>query len=327
MILSKKQNPHFDGRKFYLPGHPYPLTFLDFLKWSLTRQSPVWPKFVENEVRDIPPPIVSGEDLRVSWIGHATFLLQTEGLNILTDPVWSKRASPFSWIGPKRVHKPGISLSDLPKIDAILISHNHYDHLDLWTLKFLWERDRPQIALPLGNESLIHLYDKNIEVSVYDWGDTFSFTSEVKVTLVPVQHWSARTLWDINKALWAGFVIQAPGGPIFFPGDTGYGDGSLFRGIRSTFGPLRLALLPIGAYQPRWFMSYSHMDPKEAILAFEDLGHPYAIPMHYNTFSLADDSYNEALQNLLEVAQNQALDLTVFRPLKIGEHWFVPHLN
>lgn len=315
---------HFDGKHFFNPGQPMEKGFFTFLKWRLTAKKQPWPPYSELQAYDKPPERVEGEALRLAYVGHATMLLQTQGLNILTDPVWSLRTSPVSWAGPKRVHPPGISFADLPPIDIVLISHNHYDHLDLDTLAKLWERHHPRIIVPLGNDSIISKQIKGIEVEAYDWGETISLGDTLAVYLSPVQHWSARGLVDRNKALWAAFTLTSPAGNIYFAGDTGYGDGSHFRQVYKKFGSFRLALLPIGSYDPRWFMAYGHMDPEEAVMAWKDLGNPSMIPMHYGIFQLADTGYHAPLKALQKALIKQGEAGEKVTPLKAGENLWVP---
>ena len=317
-------SPHYDGQTFYNPGSPRLHSWFAFLKWRYAPNPKPWPQHVPNAFSDTPPAQVEGEMLRVSWVGHVTFLMQTEGLNILTDPVWSSRASPFSWIGPKRVCEPGIPFEKLPKIDILLISHNHYDHLDLKTIEKLWKRDKPRIIVPLGNDTIIKNYNEKIKVEAYDWDQTVDINERLRIRLEPMHHWSARGVFDRNQALWAAFVIQTFAGNIYFAGDTGYGDGRYFQEALKNYGAFRLALLPIGAYDPEWLMSYGHMNPEEAILAFKDLGQPYTIPMHYGTFRLADEGYDEPLARFKVAAEKQGIDLNRFKPLQVGEYWIIP---
>ena len=264
------------------------------MKWQITRKSVPWPNRIELSEYDIPPARVLGDDLRVSNVGHVTFLIQTQGVNILTDPVWSERASPFSFAGPKRVIDPGIRFEDLPPIDVVWISHNHYDHLDVPTIKKLWKEHRPRIITPLGNDSIIHSHDKKIKVEAYDWGDEVDISNNVKLHLTPMQHWSARGLFDRNKALWSALTIETKGGNIYFIGDSGYGEGRYFKRDKEKFGEFRLALLPMGAYEPRWFMKYAHMNPDDMLKAHNDLGQPHTIPCHYDVFKLTDEGRGEA---------------------------------
>jgi L-ascorbate metabolism protein UlaG (beta-lactamase superfamily) len=207
---------HFDGTRFLNPGKPMDKGFFEVLKWYVTRQPQPWPEFAELPVTDKPPQRVLGDQLRVSFVGHVTLLIQTQGLNILTDPVWSERASPFTWIGPKRVHPPGIRFEDLPPIDLVLISHNHYDHLDLATVERLWQRDRPRIVTPLGNDRIIQDHIPDAKVEAHDWGDQVVISPKLTVHLEPMHHWSARSPWDRNRALWAAFVLVTPGDAVYF---------------------------------------------------------------------------------------------------------------
>ncbi len=318
------ESDHFDGERFFLPGNEMTRDFADFLKWQRTREQGAWPEWVENVFADDPPPRIAGDDLRVSFVGHATVLIQTAGLNILTDPTWSERASPFGFVGPKRVNAPGIAFEDLPPIDAVVISHNHYDHLDLDTLSRLADHSNPRVLVPLGNARTITGHDKAITVEEYDWGAYATLSDDVTVHLAPLQHWSARGLSDRNKALWAAYIIQTPGGAIYFAGDTGYGDGELFRAAAVDYGAPRLAILPIGAYLPEWFMAYPHMNPRDAIKAHKDLGAAFSLAHHFNTFPLADDGYDVALNEF--IAQRTAAEVgdDVFRALSPGEVWVVP---
>lgn len=314
---------HFDGERFYNPGKPMDKTFVDVLKWYATRERQPWPEYSELPVTDKPPRRVEGDRLRVAFVGHVTLLIQTQGLNILTDPVWSERASPFSWIGPKRVHPPGIRFEDLPPIDLVLISHNHYDHLDLDTVERLWQRDRPRIITPLGNDTLIRERIPEARVEAYDWGQQVGISPALTVHLEPMHHWSARSPWDRNRALWAAFVLVTPGGKICFIADSGYGGGDTFRAIAAQHGALRFAALPIGSYDPRWFMAYNHMNPEEAVRAWGELGTPPMLPTHYGMFQLADTGYEVPLRDLAKAMQAAEESKERIRPLKAGEHWWV----
>ncbi len=284
-----KMSDHFDGNRFFDPEIRNDKNFLSFLKWQFNKKSISWPEHIDVKQYDIPPKRVLGDNLRISNVGHVTFLIQTQGINILTDPVWSERASPVAFAGPKRVIDPGVKFEDLPPIDVVWISHNHYDHLDIATIKRLWKDHKPRIITPLGNDTIIHSYDKNIAVETYDWGDDVQVSDNVKFHLTPMQHWSARGLFDRNKALWAALTIEAPGGNIYFIGDSGYGDGRYFKRDKEKFGEFRVAMLPMGAYEPRWFMKYAHMNPDDMLKAHSDLGQPYTIPSHYDVFKLTDE--------------------------------------
>ena len=314
---------HFDGKRFHDPIHKMEKPLWSVLKWQLTKNPEPWPDHTPNKRFDIPPARVYGSELRISNIGHVTFLIQTEGLNILTDPVWSERASPVSFAGPKRVIAPGIKFTDLPKIDLVLISHNHYDHLDLDTVEQLWQTYKPRIITPLGNDTIIKYKNPEIIVEAYDWEQSVLINDKVSVHLGPMQHWSARGLFDRNKALWAAFTIQTPAGNIYFIGDSGYGEGRYFKAAKERFGSFRVALLPMGAYEPRWFMKYAHMNPEEMVKAHIDLGCPYTIPNHYHVFRLTDEAYGKAIDDLNKAKENFSIGKNIHL-LDVGEYWMVP---
>lgn len=317
---------HFDGRMFFNPGKPMDKNFGDFLKWQMQAARHHWPEYEDLEVYDRPPERVEGDRLRLSMVGHSTVLIQTQGVNILTDPVWAERASPVTWAGPRRVHPPGIAFEDLPPIDVVLLSHNHYDHLDLDTIARLWLRHRPRIIVPLGNDAIIAGHDSTIVTEAFDWGDTVQLTPEVAIHLEPMHHWSARSPFDRNRALWAAFVIATGAGNIYFVGDSGYGNGDYFRAVRHKFRGFRLAILPIGDYDPRWFMAYGHMNPAECLLAYVDLGRPWVLPIHYQTFPLADTGYAEPLAALRQAMSGAGNGDAAERivPLAAGYSWEVP---
>ena len=241
---------------------------------------------------------MTGTGLRVTLIGHASYLIQTGGVNILADPVFSERASPFRSAGPKRVNPPGIAFDDLPKIHAVLVTHNHYDHLDAATLSRLRKRDAPRVITPLGNDAIMRKRDPAIATETYDWGDRIEIAPGVAATMVQTLHWSARGFRDRRMALWASFVIETPAGRVYHVGDSAYGSGEHFRSHREAYGPFRLALLPIGAYEPRWFMRDNHMNPEEAVQAMLDLGAEQAIGHHWGTFRLTAEAVDAPAKDL-----------------------------
>ncbi|MDB2613845.1 MBL fold metallo-hydrolase [Chlamydiales bacterium] len=314
---------HFDGDCFFDPEINHKKNLWHILKWKLNGKSISWPVHVDVIKYDEPPKRVLGDDLRISYIGHATFLIQTQGLNILTDPVWSERASPFSFVGPKRVINPGIKFEDLPPIDLVWISHNHYDHLDIPTIKRLWKNYKPRIITPLGNDNIIYSYDKEIEVESYDWEDEVTISNNVKFHLTPMQHWSSRGLFDYNKALWAALTVETSGGNIYFVGDSGYGKGRYFKNDKKKFGEFRIAMIPMGAYEPRWFMEYAHMNPDEMLKAYNDLGQPYTIPSHYDVFKLTDEARGESKIELEKAMKNQGVGNNI-KILEVGQFFEVP---
>ncbi|MBI5264332.1 MAG: MBL fold metallo-hydrolase [Bradyrhizobium sp.] len=297
---------HFDGRRFFdhLDGMP-PKSFREVLRWQFdgNRRRAVWPTWAPSPHLDQPPPRVDGGRVRLSFVGHVSWLIQTAGLNILVDPVWSMRASPVSWFGPKRCNDPGIPFEALPDIDIVLVSHGHYDHLDAATLSRLAARFAPRVITPLGNDVAMRRADRAIKAETFDWHDRVELGNGVAVHLVPTRHWSARGLFDRNAALWASFVLETEAGKIYIVCDSGYGEGKHFRSIGEAHGPLRLAILPIGAYEPRWFMQDQHMDPSEAVKALLDCGAETAIAHHHGTFQLTDEAIDAPL-----IALGEALD-------------------
>ena len=275
--------------------HYEPHGFLTAFRWYLNRQPRAWPDAIDNPPAPRPVARVTDVGLRVTLVGHSTVLLQTAGLNIITDPMWSARAGPTSWLGVKRARPPAITFEDLPPIDVVLLSHSHYDHLDRPTLRMLQRRDRPRIITGLGVGRIVPAG----QVDELDWWQGRALGDSITVTYVPAQHFSARGPFDRNKTLWGGFVIETSAGAVYFAGDTG--DGPHFAAIRARFGPVRLALLPIGAYEPRWFMAPVHIGPREAVAAHEILEAKLTVPIHYDTFRLADDGYGEALHAFRDI--------------------------
>jgi len=224
------------------------------MKWKLSSQRKHWPKWVENLAQPQPVEATGENEIILTFINHVTFLIQIAGVTILTDPVFSKRVSPFRHVGPRRVHAPSILFDNLPKIDLVLISHNHYDHMDLPSIKLLAKKFQPHFMLPLGNGHFLKRAGA-LHVTETDWWQTVNFQA-LQVITVPAQHWSMRGPHDRNRALWAGFVVQSQKNKVYFAGDTAYEDH--FKQIRERVGIVDLALLPIGAYEPRWFMRDQH---------------------------------------------------------------------
>ncbi|RYY25747.1 MAG: hypothetical protein EOP62_12880 [Sphingomonadales bacterium] len=287
---------HFDGTRFFNPGEPDTDRSLgQVLRWRTSVPDNPWPDSIAV-TPVVPDARVAG--LRITMIGHATLLIQIAGLNLLTDPVWSDRASPLAFAGPKRITAPGVRIEDLPPIDAILLSHNHYDHLDVATLKALHERHDPLMVMPLGNDAIVRRHIPSARIAVGDWGDHFEIASGAEVHIVPATHWSSRGFSDRRKALWCGFMVRAGGRLVYFAGDTGYGTGNIFRAMRARFGPTDVALIPIGAYDPRWFMAAQHTDPEEAIQIMRDLDARAAIGVHWGSFKLTDEPRDEPAQRL-----------------------------
>ncbi len=293
----------------------------------LTNQSAraQWPRSVANPPLLAPPANrIEGHKLRVTFIGHATVLIQTQGLNILVDPVYSDRASPFSFAGPKRVTEPGIPYEDLPLLDAILVTHNHYDHLDLATLSYLAARRPCPVLTPLGNDLIMKNHDPAIKAQAYDWGACAPLSADAAVHFEPCYHWSARWLNDRRMALWAAFVIETPAGNIYHIGDTGYAKGEIFRAMRVKHGPFRLAILPIGAYEPRWFMRDHHVNPEESVAIFEDCGASFAMAHHWGTFQLTHEAIDEPPKRLAIALERAKIPAEHFQVKQPGEFFDVP---
>jgi len=297
--------------------------FRDFVKWMRTREPGPWRKWTEIPPSADPPHRVGSGAMRVTFVNHSTVLVQMDGLNVLTDPIWSKRASPVSFAGPKRVHSPGLTWEQLPPIDVALVSHNHYDHLDVATLDRLASEHRPRIFVPLANRAmLVRRGARNVHE--LDWWESAGVREGIRVTAVPAQHFSGRGFFDRNRALWSGFVVSGPAGAMYFAGDTGFGPH--FREIRERLGPPRLALLPIGAYRPEWFMSPVHMSPDEALDAHDVLGAEVSAGIHFGTFRLADDGEQEPSARIEALRQSRSASPPRFWVLGPGEGRDVPSI-
>jgi L-ascorbate metabolism protein UlaG (beta-lactamase superfamily) len=305
---------HFDGTRFFNPGEPdTDRTLGDVLRWRRSVPDNPWPGSVA--VTPVVPE-ARVEGLRVTMVGHATVLIQLAGLNLLTDPVWSQRASPLSFAGPKRITVPGVRLEDLPPIDAILLSHNHYDHLDIAALKALHARHAPLIVTPLGNDAIVRRHVPAARIATGDWGDRIDLAPGADVHIVPATHWSSRGVRDRRMALWGGFMLRAGGKLVYFAGDTGYGTGAIFRAMRARFGPTDLALIPIGAYDPRWFMAAQHTDPEEAIQIMLDLEARAAVGIHWGSFKLTDEPRDEPAVRLAAGLAARGIEPDAFVALK-----------
>jgi L-ascorbate metabolism protein UlaG (beta-lactamase superfamily) len=296
---------HFDGKRYYNPNAPRVGGFRDLIRWKLSTRPERSPRFVSDVDQTIPLRRIEGPELRATFVNHSTVLLQQNGFNILTDPIWSERTSPLSWIGPRRHRIPGISWDDVPPIDTVLLSHNHYDHLDLPTLRRLAARGNSTFIVPIGVAKLLR--SKNIgPVQELDWGESHALP-RFTVHSVPALHFSSRGLFDRNRTLWCGYMIECHGRMVYFAGDTAFGPH--FAQIRRKFGSPHLALLPIGAYLPRWFMSPVHMDPEGAVKAHEILGAKTSIAIHHGTFQLADDGIDTPKKELAACAPDSFLIL------------------
>ena len=315
------RSAHYKNGRFFNPDTPSQ-RFSQFLKWVTHRKAGSWRKFIPSTPGPKPPERISGSDLRVTFVNHATFLLQTEGLNFLTDPVWSERVSPVSFAGPRRHRAPGILFNDLPPVDAILLTHNHYDHLDIPTLKMLIDRDHPQIFCPLGLTRLLTKIGFK-DIHELDWWQQMEW-NRVRIHCVPAQHFSARGPFDRDRTLWCGWIVKTSAGEIYFAGDTGFG--SLFEEIAREFRNIHVALLPIGAYEPEWFMGTIHMTPEQAVHAHAILGASVSIATHFGTFSLADDGETDPVDRLRKALIGSRRSGSFFVPEE-GEGYGIPALG
>lgn len=317
---------HFDGKIFYNPGGEAPGGLGDLLKWRTNGQSVDWPESFPSPFADNKPDArIDGSGLRVTLIGHASFLIQSAGLNFLIDPVWSERTSPFSFLGPKRVNAPGVDFDNLPPIDYVLVTHNHYDHLDLVTLKRLQERHKPQFITPLGNDKIIKDYIEAAKVTVGDWGDVVDLGEGRKIYFEPCHHWSARGLNDKRMALWAAFVIETPHGKTYHVGDTGFHSGINYRAAKEKHGSFRVTNLPIGAYEPRWFMKGQHQNPEEAVQGFLLCGADYGLGHHWGTVKLTDEGIEAPLEALNAALEKQGVPKERFIAMRPGQSVDVPY--
>jgi L-ascorbate metabolism protein UlaG (beta-lactamase superfamily) len=303
---------HFDGRRFVNPAGTAAQPLSAIPRLLLEPRTP-WPARVDEPPRR--PPALNGAAAVVTFVGHSTFLIQTAAGSILTDPMYSRRAGPLNLLGPRRVREPAVRLDDLPPISLVLLSHNHYDHCDLRTLGVLAERFDPVVVMPLGNGALVRSAGIR-RIEELDWWQEAK-TPALPIALTPAQHFSARSPLDRNRALWGGFMLAPGGARIYFAGDTAYAP--FFRDVRQRFGPIDLSLLPIGAYEPRWFMQAVHMNPAEAVQAHLDLEASESVGMHFGTFQLTTEGIDEPLRALEEACQARNVPPSRFRTLGFGE--------
>lgn len=292
----------------FVKGEPRGLW--DVIKWKWSTDAPKWKEIAQQ--KKFPAPPESSQKPRVTFINHATFLIQVDGLNILTDPIWSERTSPVSFAGPKRVIAPGIAKKDIPKIDFIIISHNHYDHLDLETLRYFKKRDNSKIYAGAN----VGQVDADLEMIEMVWWQEIK-TENYLLAFTPCQHFSGRGLFDRNKSLWGAFYFKSKSLSFYFAGDTGYSDH--FIQTAQKYPEIDWAFLPIGAYEPRWFMKYVHTNPAEAIQAHQDLGARMSFGMHWGTFQLTDEPRLEPLEKINRLTKEK--NILNFKVLDFGESY------
>ena len=312
-----RPSDHFDGKRFFNPTlpHGFQHSRRTVIKMMREPRAP-WPVWVENKgVPRLDGPLRDGE-IAITFVNHATFLIQTRAATLLTDPMWSERASPFRRVGPRRVRHPGVAFEDLPRIDVVLLSHNHYDHLDLATLARLRRRFGPTVLAAAGDGRLLAPLGFP-RLHELDWWNEVRIGAGIKITFVPAQHFSARGLFDRRRSLWGGYVIEAAERRVYFGGDTGYS--THFADIRARLGAPDVALLGIGAYEPRWFMQPVHMDPAEAVRAHRDLGARTSIGMHFGTFQLTAEAIDAPQAELKRALADSGIAESEFATLHEGE--------
>jgi L-ascorbate metabolism protein UlaG (beta-lactamase superfamily) len=306
---------NFDGREFINPGNVETRGFKELLSWLTNRERGEWTPRLDLPYGEKPLTQVDS-GIRITFINHSTFLIQVDGINILTDPVWSNRVGPTSWLGPKRMRPPGIRFEDLPVIHYVLISHNHYDHLDINTLKDISQNHKATVLTPPGVKAYLDKKKTGV-VEDMNWWDEKTTSGKVQIQCVPAQHFSGRGLFDRNGTLWCGFVIKSPSGNIYFGGDTGYNE-QTFKEIGQRAGKIKIALIPIGAYKPEWFMKPVHVTPEEAIKIHLDLEAQQSIGIHFGTFEQADDGQFEPIHDLKIAMKKHGLDENDFLVLEEG---------
>lgn len=308
------KSDHFDGKRFKNFGRSAK-GFKEVGRYARERNADKWIENYETFVRSEPIPEARPEQIQFTFVNHSTFLIQHKGVNILTDPIWSKRCSPFQFMGPKRMRPPGIRFEDLPEIHLVLVSHNHYDHLDRDTIMQLNKQFNPQYVVPLGMKQIMKKFGCE-KIVVLDWWDSFQF-KDLLLKATPSNHFSSRGINDRNTSLWCGYLIQSDLKKIYFTGDTGYSD--IFKEIGEREGPMDLSFIPIGAFRPEWFMSPIHCDPIEAVEIHKDVKSKWSVAMHFGTFPLADDNPERAI-SMLELAKEKAgLDENDFSIPEEGE--------
>jgi L-ascorbate metabolism protein UlaG (beta-lactamase superfamily) len=312
---------HCDGERFFNPAGDQARPVGDVITWQRTRERAAWPEYVPLTPYPPPPPYVGPGAIAATFVGHSTFLLRTANAVILTDPVFTTHAGPFGRLGPRRVRPPALPLESLPIPDIVLVSHNHYDHLQPSSLRRCAQGAEPQFVTPLGLGPFLRRLTLQNVIEL-DWWEAVDLGAGCTVTCVPAQHFSARTPFDRNRTLWCGFVLRTATETVYFAGDSGYGPH--FTEIRRRCPPIDLAMLPIGAYEPRWFMRPVHMNPGEAVQAHLDIGARVSLGMHFGTFQLTDEAIDDPLLALDRALDERGIPEQGFTTLDFGESVVIP---
>ncbi len=314
---------HFNGSRFINRAPVEEHGFTSLLKFLFFTPRDKWPAWTPNKTYPQPPMRVGPGELHVTFINHSTVLLQIDGYNFITDPIFSARCSPLRWFGPKRKRAPGLSIEALPPIDYLLVSHNHYDHMDIPSIQAIVERNpKTRLITSLGNKKFIETEVPGITAQEMDWEDQLDLDGGLVLHGQPAQHFSGRGTKDRQMTLWMSFLISSPSGNVYFAADSGFGPH--FQEIGERFGPIRLALLPIGAYLPRWFMRGVHISPKEAVQVHQLLRAENSVAIHFGTFQLgADGQFRPVIE--LEAALKSVEGVRPnFRSLDNGEGQWIP---
>ncbi|MDP1580053.1 MAG: MBL fold metallo-hydrolase [Candidatus Didemnitutus sp.] len=319
---------HCDGARFFNPpGQPQARSFFALPRWwweqNFLRRGTPWPRQLPAPPKPVWPSTVAPESVAVTFIGHATFLLQFAGVTVLTDPVFSQCVGPFGRLGPRRVRPAALALAELPAIDIVLVTHNHYDHLDLPSLRWLARERRPLLVTTLGNQRWLEKRGVGNVVEL-DWWQAHACgaAADLEITCTPAQHFAARSPWDRCRSLWGGFHLRTPRGAVYFCGDSGWGPH--FAEIRARLGAPALALLPVGAYEPRWFMAPVHVNPEEAVRAHLALGARRSMGMHFGAFQLTDEGIDAPVRDLAIARDKYGVGAEEFATLDGGETSVTP---
>ena len=323
-----KPSDHYDGKRFFNlePNARDAKSIFDILKWKLFEKPKPWPDPSKDPTYILKSTEVKlPGDLVVTWINHASILIQWRGVAILTDPIFAEKLGPFGFLNLRRYKPAGLSFEELPPIDFVFLSHNHYDHLDLPTLNLLENRDHPRYIVPLGLGSILS-HIPSVRITELDWWEEFSDpVTQLRLILTPAQHWSKRGLFDTNRSLWGGAFLKLQSHSLFFGGDTGYG--GHFKQIRERLGSPSVALIPIGAYEPRWFMKSSHLNPDDAVMAHLDLESKQSIAIHFGTFRLSDESMDDPEKELKLALKQRSIPLEYFAIPKNGQRFVFKEEN